>query len=61
MDCKTIKEYLPDYVEDRLASMRPWALVALQVSQLVGLFGIFSLSIMHVAAGTYNPFIYFML
>ncbi len=54
-----IQPYLPVNVEDRLVVLRPWAAVTFKVSQIVLLFGLFSLSIMHVAAGTYNPFIYF--
>ena len=42
-----------------VTSAQPWLATTYQVMQLVALFGIFSLSIMHVAAGTYNPFIYF--
>jgi len=54
-----IRPYLPTTVVDGMMPIQPGLATAYRITQLVVLFGLFLLSIMHVAAGTYNPFIYF--
>lgn len=54
-----LRPYLPNSAVDAMVPIRPWVRAGAQMMQLVLLFGLFSVSIMHIAAGTYNPFIYF--
>jgi hypothetical protein len=54
-----MRPYLPSAAVEGIAPVRPWLATVYQMTQFIVLFGLFSLSIMHVAAGTYNPFIYF--
>jgi alginate O-acetyltransferase complex protein AlgI len=54
-----IRPHIPDSVSTGLTNCRPWMAASAHAMHLFVLIGVFTLSFMHVAAGTYNPFIYF--
>ncbi len=49
----------PTFLSSALMKYRPWVSVSKQTAQLLLLISLFILNLMHLAAGTYNPFIYF--
>ena len=54
-----VRPHIPDSISAGLISCRPWMATSAYTIHLFMLIGVFVLSFMHVAAGTYNPFIYF--
>ena len=52
------RPHIPESISAGL-SCRTWMAISAHTLYLFVLMGVFTLSFMHVAAGTYNPFIYF--
>lgn len=54
-----VRPRLPARARAAMAPSAPWAAMGLKTLRLGVLMGLLTLSILHIAAGTYNPFIYF--